>query len=72
MDVGGNHDGSKPFLSALPLKISANDVLITARNPNCTSAHGACSRELPQPKLSPATRICAPLASGLFSDEVRL
>ena len=28
------------------------------------SAHGACSREEPQPKLSPASRICAPCALG--------
>ena len=52
--------------------MSANDVLITARNPNCVSAHGACSRELPQPKLSPASRISAPFASRLIQDEVRL
>ena len=45
---------------------------MTARNPNCVSAQGACSRELPQPKLSPASRICASLASGRVQDEVRL
>src|ERR1700730_11202200 len=59
--------GNKPFLSALPLKMSAKDVLMMALNPYCTKAHGACSRELPQPKLSPVIRICAPLAEGLFS-----
>ena len=33
------------------------------------SAHTACSRELPQPKLGPATRICAPAACGRSSGE---
>ena len=32
---------------------------ISARKPNCSSAHGACSRLEPQPKLSPATMILA-------------
>ena len=44
--------------------MSAKEVLITARNPKPRSAQGACSRELPQPKLSPATRIVAPWAGG--------
>ena len=47
-------------------------MLITARKPYCVSAHGACSRELPQPKLSPASRTCAPCASRLVQHEVRL
>ena len=46
------------------LDLSAKEVLITARNPNCVSAHGACSRELPQPKLSPASRTSQPRARG--------
>ena len=52
--------------------MSANDVLITARNPKPVSAHGACSRDEPQPKLSPASRICAPCGIGRVQDEVRL
>src|SRR6266700_7133607 len=52
----GTTIGSSEFLSELFLKMSANDVLITARNPYCVSAHGTCSRELPQPKLSPASK----------------
>ena len=52
--------------------MSANDVLITARKPNCVSAHGACSRELPQPKLSPASSTCAPCRPRLVQDEVRI
>ena len=40
---------------------------ITQRMPKSISAQGACSREEPQPKLSPATRIVAPLYSGRFS-----
>ena len=34
--------------------------------PKSLMAHGACSRELPQPKLSPATKIEVPFHSGLF------
>ena len=59
--------GSSPFFNALLPKMSANDVLTTARNPNPVNAHGACSREEPQPKLSPAMRICAPAAPGVLS-----
>ena len=44
--------------------MSAKAVLITARKPKSTSAHGECSRELPQPKLFPASRTEAPAASG--------
>ena len=55
-----------------PLKISAKEVLITARKPNCVRAQGACSRELPQPKLSPARRISAPCAARRVQDEIRL
>jgi hypothetical protein len=63
----GTTIGSSEFFSEFCLKISANEVLITARNPNWVSAHGACSRELPQPKLSPASRICAPARARLCS-----
>ncbi len=48
--------GSRPFFKALLRKISANDVLMTARMPQPNSAQGACSRDEPQPKLSPASR----------------
>ena len=58
--------GSRPFLSELFLKISAKDVLMTARMPCARSAHGACSRDEPQPKLFPARRIAAFLYSGRF------
>ena len=66
VNSGGTTIGSSEFFSELPLKISAKEVLITARKPNWVSAQGACSRELPQPKLSPASRICAPLPRGVF------
>ena len=58
--------GSRPFFMALLRKISAKDVLMTARIPQPVNAQGACSRDEPQPKLSPATRICAPWYSGLL------
>jgi hypothetical protein len=51
--------GRMPFLKQLLKKMSAKDVAITQRMPKSSSAHGACSRDEPQPKLSPATRICA-------------
>eukprot|EP00903_Cladosiphon_okamuranus_P020668 g18978.t1 len=38
-------------------KISAKDVETTTLMPKSASAQGACSREEPQPKLSPATRM---------------
>ncbi len=43
-----------------------------ARNPYSPSAHGACSRELPQPKLDPAIRIVAPSAAGPVELEIRV
>ena len=46
--------------------MSANEPATTARKPKSASAHGACSRELPQPKFRPATRTDAPHASGWF------
>src|SRR5579872_815356 len=63
----GTTIGSSEFFSEFCLKISAKEVLMTARKPYCVSAHGACSRELPQPKLSPASRIFAAFASEWFS-----
>mmetsp|Transcript_464 Transcript_464/g.1511 ORF Transcript_464/g.1511 Transcript_464/m.1511 type:complete len:301 (-) Transcript_464:1415-2317(-) len=58
----GSVMGSMPFLKQLFLKISAMVVEITHRMPRSRSAHGACSRDDPQPKLSPVTRtLVAPL-----------
>jgi len=39
--------------------MSAKDVEITHLMPKSLSAQGACSRDEPQPKLSPATMISA-------------
>ena len=64
--AGSSTTGTRPFLSALLRKMSAMRVETTARMPASTSAHGACSRDEPQPKLSPATRIVQPCASGRF------
>lgn len=44
-----------PFLKQLLKKMSANDVDMMQRMPMSLIAHGACSRLLPHPKLSPAT-----------------
>ena len=38
----------------------------TARKPYWVSAQGACWCELPQPKLSPARRICPAVPRGWF------
>ena len=59
--------GSRPLLKQLLLKMSAKLVEITHMIPKSISAHGACSRELPQPKLSPAIRTLAFLYSGRLS-----
>jgi hypothetical protein len=50
----GTTTGNSPFFNELFLKMSAKLVEMTALNPYCVSAHGACSRDDPQPKLSPA------------------
>src|SRR5262245_25081507 len=47
--------------------MSAKDGAITQRMPKSSSAQGACSRDEPQPKFAPATRIFAFLYAGLFS-----
>ena len=44
--------------------MSANDGATTARKPKSCSAHTACSREEPQPKLRPLTRIGRPGSSS--------
>ena len=51
--------GRMPFLKQLLKKMSAKEGAMTQRMPKSSSAQGACSREEPQPKFSPATRICA-------------
>lgn len=48
-----------PFFAQLLKKMSAKLVEITQRMPKSASAQGACSRDEPQPKLSPHTRIFA-------------
>ena len=65
-------DRQQPVLEALLRKMSAISVLMTARKPKSSSAHGACSRDEPQPKLRPATRIWQPRAGGLVQHEVGL
>ena len=52
-----------PFETAVnngDAKMSANDGAMITRKPNSPSAHGACSRDDPQPKFLSATRIDAP------------
>ena len=51
-------------MSALLRKMSAKLVEKMARMPYAVSAHGACSRDDPAPKLSPASRIARPAISG--------
>ena len=64
MHVGVDGDGQKAFLSALARKMSANERAITASKPKSASAHTACSRDEPQPKLLPASSTRAsPVAS---------
>src|SRR4030095_1806545 len=57
--------GNKKLLSELFLKISAKKLLATTSNPASLIAHAACSREEPQPKFLPATKIL-PLYFLLF------
>jgi len=51
----------------LERKISAKLGAMIAWNPRSSSAQAACSRELPQPKFAPATRMAAPPKRGSFS-----
>ena len=46
--------------------MSAKDVETTTLIPKSDKAQGACSREEPHPKLSPATKILDSLYAGLF------
>ena len=48
-------------------KADFGDDAIAALKPKSVSAHTACSREEPQPKLARATRIDAPLKRGSSS-----
>mmetsp|Transcript_64449 Transcript_64449/g.153820 ORF Transcript_64449/g.153820 Transcript_64449/m.153820 type:complete len:207 (-) Transcript_64449:1466-2086(-) len=49
--------GNMPFLKQLLKKMSAKLVEIRHRMPWSNNAQGACSRDEPQPKLSPQTRM---------------
>ena len=52
--------------------MSPNEVEITQVMPKSMSAQGACSREEPQPKLSPATRIFGLAVGRLVEHEIRV
>ncbi|MCY1495614.1 hypothetical protein D9M68_295190 [compost metagenome] len=52
--------GSRPFLKLLLKKMSAKLGAMMVRKPYSSSAHGACSREEPQPKFSRASSTLAP------------
>ena len=63
----GSSTVSSPFLPQLERKMSANDGAMMARKPRPPSAQAACSRDEPQPKFAPATRIGARSNSGRLS-----
>src|SRR3989344_2353526 len=63
-NFGATSTHTKPLGALLPRKISAKDSPIIARIGQPTKAQTACSREEPQPKFSPTTRIVRPLFSG--------
>mmetsp|Transcript_8807 Transcript_8807/g.18274 ORF Transcript_8807/g.18274 Transcript_8807/m.18274 type:complete len:416 (+) Transcript_8807:433-1680(+) len=63
----GSLMGSMPFLKLLLKKMSAKEGAMMQRMPKSFSAHGACSREDPHPKLSPATRTEVERYWGLLS-----
>ena len=67
----GSTIGRKPFFSAFDAKMSPNDGAIAARKPWSYSAHTACSRELPQPKLRSATTMRAPRYASRLKHERR-
>ena len=51
--------GSMPFLKQLLKKMSAKEGAMMQRMPKSLSAQGACSRDDPHPKFSPATKMAA-------------
>mmetsp|Transcript_63643 Transcript_63643/g.164251 ORF Transcript_63643/g.164251 Transcript_63643/m.164251 type:complete len:204 (+) Transcript_63643:518-1129(+) len=65
--ASGRVMGNMPFLKQLLKKMSAKLVEIKHRMPKSLIAHGACSREEPQPKLSPQTMILAWRYASRFS-----
>ena len=64
--TGSSTTGTMPFCMQLLRKMSAKLGAMIARNPISFNAHGACSRDEPEPKLRPATRTVAPLYRGSF------
>lgn len=60
------------LLKQLLWKMSAKLGAMMQRNPYSRSDQGACSREEPQPKFSPAIRMPAVLVTGLVEDELRV
>ena len=69
---GRRRSAAAPFLRRCCWKMSAKLVDRIARTPHAASAHGACSRDEPAPKLSPASRIWRPGHLGLVEDERRV
>src|ERR1700722_11264773 len=63
----GSGTGTSPLPSALVLKMSPKDSEIPARMPWSASAHPACSRDEPQPKLRPVTSTVPALYSSWLS-----
>ena len=63
----GSVTGSRPFWQQFEWKMSANEGARIARKPYWASAHGACSRDEPQPKFSPVSSRVAPWACGTLS-----
>mmetsp|Transcript_13122 Transcript_13122/g.29941 ORF Transcript_13122/g.29941 Transcript_13122/m.29941 type:complete len:206 (-) Transcript_13122:786-1403(-) len=59
----GSVTGTIPFFMQFEWKISANDELMMHRIPIPLMDQGACSRDDPHPKLSPATMIFVPTPS---------
>ena len=65
----GRLTGRMPFRKQLDSKMAPKPVATTARNPRAFTAHAAVSRELPHPKLAPASRISAPWNTGSLSGQ---
>jgi hypothetical protein len=63
----GSTTGSRPLRTQLLWKMAPKPGATMARMPNSFSVHTACSREEPQPKSLPASRIDAPVYAGWFS-----
>ena len=68
--LGLDDDRQEAVLQGVVAEDVGEAVEMTARKPHCGERPGSVLARQPQPKLSPASRICRALRLGLVEDEV--